>query len=55
MTDCTPSCGHWAEMVELRELRAEINRLRSELKNRDQWEWDCPKCGVHVTSRVIER
>lgn len=55
MSDCTPSCGHWAEMAELRELRAEINRLRAEIKNHDQWEWDCPNCGIHVTSQVIER
>ena len=33
----------------------EIERLHSELKNRDRWEWDCPKCGIHVTSQVVER
>ena len=31
----------------------EIERLRAELLRRDSWEWDCPNCGIHVTSQVV--
>jgi hypothetical protein len=31
----------------------EIERLRAELERRDRFEWDCPNCGIHVTSQVV--
>ena len=63
---CT--CG-WATLIETRDigagwsgtwcngcsLREEIERLRAELERRDRFEWDCPKCGIHVTSQVIDQ
>jgi hypothetical protein len=33
----------------------EIERLRSELGQRDCCEWDCPKCGAHIYSKVLDR
>jgi hypothetical protein len=38
-----------------REAADEIERLRSQLSQRDCWEWDCPKCGAHIYSKVLDR
>lgn len=31
----------------------EIERLRAGIGQRDCWEWDCPKCGAHIYSKVL--
>jgi hypothetical protein len=37
-----------------REAADEIERLRAELSRRDCFEWDCPKCGAHIYSKVLD-
>lgn len=38
-----------------REAADEIERLRAKLSQRDCCEWDCPKCGAHIYSKVLDR
>ena len=33
----------------------EIERLRAAVGQRDCWEWDCPKCGAQIYSKVLDR
>lgn len=32
----------------------EIERLRAAVGQRDCCEWDCPKCGAHIYSKVLD-
>ncbi len=32
----------------------EIERLRAELEKHNCYEWDCPKCGAHIYSKVLD-
>ena len=37
-----------------REAAEEIELLRAKLSQRDCCEWDCPKCGAHIYSKVLD-
>ena len=39
----------------MRDAADEIERLRAAVSQRDCCEWDCPKCGAHIYSKVLDQ